>query len=295
MLRKIINDNKVLHLILNTWSNDSIGIYDYSSSSIKKLRAFIPDSTYVVRTKGNIFQNIEQHADINFKNGDDLLFYVNNNNNDTFILVNPIPKKLKLTQKNYDYLNNKMWYVLKTVSLDNSEENMNGKESNEDYYLNENDLIKIGRVKYAVQKLFIRSKDIGNVAEPPAPLEEKYNISESNKGTPPVFEFNYEVQDSSGYVDLSEKDKTNKNDKKEIKCENCVMELFNNETDDGENFFISFCKCKEKKYYHYKCLKDYLKKLMEIKENPKEEPPVETMTFKNFECSGGCSIQITKC
>ena len=105
------NEKKVLFLILKTWSNETIGIYDYSSSAIKIVKAFIIDSTFVVRTKNNLFLNIEQHADIDNKNGDDLLFYVNNNQNDIFILMNPLPKNLKLNEINYDYINNKIWYV----------------------------------------------------------------------------------------------------------------------------------------------------------------------------------------
>ena len=285
MFSKIKNDNRILHLILNTWSNDSIGIYDYSSSSIKKLRAFIPESTYVVRTKGNIFQNIEQHADIDTKNGDDLLFHVNNSNDDTFILINPIPKNLKLTQVNFDYLNNKIWYVLKTDKQENSEKKENDKECNEEYYLNVNDLIKVGRVKYAVQKLFIRSKDNNNNgAEPPGPVMEiKYNISDLNKNAPPVFDFVYEVKYFSDYVDISEKNKSIEEGKEKEKCKYCDNQLINNETDDGENFLISLCKCKE--LVHYKCLKNQLKLQMELKDESKLDQPVDTMTFKAYECS----------
>ena len=288
MLPLFKNDNKILNLILNTWGNDPNEIYDFSSNSIKKLRALIAESTYVVRTKNNIFQNIDQHADIDTKN-EDLIFHVNNSNHDTFILINPIPKNLKLTQYNFHYLNNKIWYVLKTDNQDNKEIKENDKKFNEEYYLNENDLIKIGKVKYAVQKIFLKSKNsIDNGAEPPGPdIEEKYNISESNKNTQPVFDFTPEVKNSSGYVDLSEKDKSTEENKKKIVCQFCDNKLINQETDDGENFFISFCNCD---LVHFKCLKDYLNKQMEIKEQPKEDQCVETMTFKNFECSK-CSIQ----
>ena len=286
MSTKVKNDFKILYLILNTWSNDSIGIYDYSSSSIKKLRAFIPESTYVVRTKGNIFQNIAQHADIDTKNGDDLIFYVNNSNNDTFFLINPIPKNLKLTQVNFDYLNNKIWYVIKTdIQVKKEDDN----ESNEEYYLNENDLIKLGRTKYAIQKIVIRSKNNNKGVEPPCPaMEIKYNISELNKNTPPVFDFVYGVKNFTDYVDISEKNKSNDNGKDKIKCRLCIEGDINYETDDGENPLIALCRCEE--LVHYKCLKYQMKLQMELKDEDKLEQIVETITIKGFECSK-CSTQ----
>ena len=286
---KVKNENKILFLILNTWSNETIGIYDYSSNAIKKIKAFIRESTYVVRTKNNSFENKQQHADIDTKNGEDLLFHVNNSKNDTFILMNPIPKNLKLTEVNFEYLNNKIWYVIKTINEDNQNEI---KESNEDYSLNENDIIKLGRLKYAIQKINILNRDVGdgNGAGPALPIQEiKYKINELNANLEPVFEFNHIVKKFSNYVDINEKGAI----KEEMDEKACIIckgnkNFINNETDDGENFLINFCKCKEK-IYHYKCLKYQLKSQMEIVEEDRKQY-VDSMTFKNFDCNH-CGFQ----
>ena len=79
---------------------------------------------------------------------------VNYPRNDTYILMNPIPKNLKLKEDNLEYLNNKMWYVLRTINPDSADNNNN--DCNEEYYLNENDIIKIGRMKYNVNKIYIK-------------------------------------------------------------------------------------------------------------------------------------------
>ena len=281
------NEKKVLFLILKTWSNETIGIYDYSSSAIKIVKAFIIDSTFVVRTKNNLFLNIEQHADIDNKNGDDLLFYVNNNQNDIFILMNPLPKNLKLNEINYDYINNKIWYVLKTIT--ENEGNQNSiKECNEDYYLQENDLIKLGRVKYAVQKIkLLKDSNNSSGAEPAIAVSEiKYNISDLNKNLGAVFQFDYIVKNFSNYIDINEKGST-KEGNQSIICEDC-KNYKSNETDDGENPLISFCKCQKPK--HFKCLKRRLKDYMEIVNEEDKKVYVESMVFKNFECNE-CGMQ----
>ena len=281
------NEKKVLFLILKTWSNETIGIYDYSSSAIKIVKAFIIDSTYVVRTKNNLFLNIEQHADIDNKNGDDLLFYVNNNQNDIFILMNPLPKNLKLNEINYDYINNKIWYVLKTIT--ENEGNQNSiKECNEDYYLQENDLIKLGKVKYAVQKIkLLKDSNNSSGAEPAIAVSEiKYNISDLNKNLGAVFQFDYIVKNFSNYIDINEKGST-KEGNQSIICEDC-KNYKSNETDDGENPLISFCKCQKPK--HFKCLKRRLKDYMEIVNEEDKKVYVESMVFKNFECNE-CGMQ----
>ena len=278
----LINDKKILYFIANIWNNDSNGIYDYTSTSIKSIKAYISESTYVVKTKNDIFLNIKQHADIQNENGDVLIFHVNNSINNSYILMNPIPRHLELNEINFEYINNKIWYVLKTVDLENHEKSLN---CNEEYYLNQNDIIKIGKVKYAVQKIHLLQNDNNIGAEPPPfpVIETKYKISELNNNLDAVFEFVFPVKLFRDYINKYEKI-INPNEKMDIyNCRYCNNNNINQETDDGENFLISVCKCKE--LVHYKCLKNYLIGLLEKKdENENELIYDEVMTFKDFEC-----------
>ena len=58
------NDKSYLFLELNTWTNDTNGIYDYSTDAVKTVKANVCEQTYIVRTKNNAFKNIQQHSDI---------------------------------------------------------------------------------------------------------------------------------------------------------------------------------------------------------------------------------------
>ena len=280
MLSTVKNDNKILYLNLNTWESDSNYIFDYTSNEIKSIKAFISEATYVVKTNNDVFQNIEQHADIQTKNGDVLLFHVNNGSNNTYILINPIPNNLKYKEINFEYLNNKIWYVLKTVDLENKEKNSN---CNEEYYLNENDIIKIGRVKYTVRKIHLLQKDnnLKGLAPPIPAIDIKYKISDLNKGLDPVF--NFIVEDFIGYNDINEK-KINSNEIKNIRCIYCNEYNIIKETDDGDNFLISICECEKK--VHLKCLKDFFKNNLQEKNDDNENiiTYVNVMTFNDFEC-----------
>jgi len=274
------NENKVLLLKLNTCANDSNGIYDYTISSNKNLQTFIIQQTYFVRTKNNIYLNRNNHADIKFEEGEeDLIFYIKNETKDNYILINFIKKNLELNDANFNYINNKIWYVLKTTDLDNRDNDIN---CNEEYFLNENDIIKIGRLKYAVQKIHLLNKN-NNVNEdaPAIPIvENNYNISDLNKNTNPVFQNVYLVKNFKGYIDIDEK---NKNvEEMEIKeCKYCHLLKKNEETDDGENFLISVCKCSE--LVHFKCLKYYIQSLKDVVDE-NDINIDESMVFKNYEC-----------
>ena len=286
----INNNRKILFLLLNTGSIDSSGIFDYSNVSGNKLKAYILNSIYIVRTKFNVYLNIEQHADIDTDNGEELLFYVKNSKQDNFSLINPLPVNLKPTDENFIYLNNKMWYIL------NSEGQENNLNCNEDYYLNENDIIKLGKIKYIVQKIHLLPKydNINNSAAPPKPVFElEYNISDKNKNTKPVFNMTYLVKYYKNYININEKIQDNQNNEEEniTKCKFCDNKFINPETDNGENFLISICKCKE--LYHFNCLKNYFKLLME-QDKKDENSFVQSYIFKNFECSKCKSSYPTK-
>lgn len=266
------NDKNYLYLELNTWTNDTNGIYDYSTDTVKTIKACITEKTYLVRTKNNSFKNISQHSEIQKEPGNELIFGINNGANNCFKLINPIPHNLKLTEKNTLYLNNKMWYVLKSDELEK-------KESNEEYYLNQNDIVKLGRVKYAIQKIHIEPKENINGAPPSAIKENKYDIYKLNQNLEPVFEFVYVIK----HQEPLQNETPIPNEQDCILCKNGKVEI-NKETDDGEpNPLISICKCKDNKY-HYKCLKNYIKD-NEIKILNQESKVIDNVKIlKNFEC-----------
>ena len=276
----VYNENYILNLKFNTWTKDIDGVYDHKSNDIKSLDIYINDATYIVRTNNNNIKRIEQHSDIQTKEGDELLFHINNGKNDCYKLINPIPYKLKLTEENIEYLNNKLWYILKSDSLDHE-------INNDDYYLCENDIIKLGSLKYAVQEIHIEQKDnIYNAAEPAKTLL-NYDINNLNKNSPPVFDYIYEVKDYYYNKDINIKPTYNGYNLSESEIKKCKICSFfeskNNELDDP---LISLCECSY--FLHYICLRKEINKRIII-EDIIDSNIVKSIKIKEFEC------EICKC
>ena len=278
------NDKKILSLTLNTWPNDTYGIYDYSTDTIKTILVNIEESVFITRTKNNIFREIFQHAYI--EEEDDLIFYVNNESDNEFSLINPIPYNLKYNSDNCSYLNNKLWYVVKSDELEKS------KNNDEEYYLNENDIIKLGKVKYVVKKINIQSRDNSYESEAPIAIKEiKYDISNSNKNDHPVLDFVFDVKSYSNYKDINEKIKKNDenpdDDEENNICKYCNNNHINPETDDGEpNPLISLCKCKNKEdLVHFKCMKNEILKRIEKRNDSENRILIDdSKTILDFGC-----------
>ena len=66
-----------------------------------------------------------------------------------YSIVNLIADNLRYRKYNIDYINNKIWYVIRP------EVTQKNKEYNADYYLNVNDMIKIGKVQYVVKEIHL--------------------------------------------------------------------------------------------------------------------------------------------
>lgn len=281
----MIENSKILILLLRTWTNDIGGIYDYSTKAVKVITDYVKESTYVVRDKNNSFKNISQHS--NISSGDELIFHVLCDIDNIIKLINPIPRNLKLTNDNCVYLNNKIWYVIKSENSSEIENN------NEDYFLLEGDIIKFGKIKFAVQK--IHTENNNNGIDPPMAINDlmKYDISKLNENTRPAFNYIFNVTHSKNIgennnLNDSSSSDNNEKDQKEICCI-CQQETMQQqqqielETDDGEsNSLISLCKCKGKGLAHIGCLKNSF--IVRV-ENKDDKNKLDTnIIIENFEC-----------
>ena len=284
-------NEKYLKLVLYTWdkeNNEVNSIFDYSSKSLKEETIFFEKETYLARTKYDEFKTYENHEEFKKteeEEGNVLIFKLNKEEEeekDKYILTSLFPTNLQLNEENLNNINNKIWYILKTSDIDNKE---NDKNCNEEYYLNENDIIKFGRVKYIVQKIHLlnnNNKDVPSNSND----ENNYNISDLNKNTNSVFQCVYPVKNFKGYKDNNVKNNNVSNEeieKKGCDCYECLLENEENDkegNDKEENFLISLCKCN--KLVHFKCFKYYLNNLKELKENNTKFD--ESKVFKNFEC-----------
>ena len=126
-----------------------------------------------------IIINKEDYQNDIFFEKEEILFYTRKSfKTGLYELINPVRKKMIKNKNNIDNLNNRLWYVVKS-----KKENDN---NNEDYNINENDIIKLGRRKFEVIKKNITSYN--NIIS--YENEDNYNISEINKRTGSIFDIN---------------------------------------------------------------------------------------------------------
>ena len=256
---------KIVIITLRTWPNDIGGIYDYSSKSIKQNIDYVLESTYITREKSNKFRNEKQHS--NIEDDDDLIFYVMKDE-ETFKLINLIPKNFELTNENCTYLNNKTRHATRNEDANEKDDNIN-----EDHHLSINDIIKFGKIKFVVQDIHIENNN-KNIDPPMAANDSmKYDVTKLNQNCPPVFDYVFNV-----HKNLRDSEIPNP-EKKCFICNKPKFEQENSETDTGEsNNLISLCKCKEKGMAHLECLREIFHEIEVSKLVDK------SIIIENFEC-----------
>ena len=253
---------KILSLFTRTWVRDSHGLYDYESIQTKNLNVIIAESVIIARKKHEI-QTIGINKELD--NEQELLLKVKYLNNDIYSIENPITFNMQPTEENIINLSNKIWYVLKSENLNNSTNIQTITNINDDYNLCKNDIIKLGRVKYALNHIHIPDKNhIIDIESSNDPLS--YNVSSINMNSLPVFNFIYTVKNEI----------SNNND--EILCKIC----YSNDNDIN-NPLIHLCSCSGGiRFSHYFCIKKWMETKLNIKENDKKT--VKSYNIKSFNC-----------
>ena len=261
------NENFVLSLCTKTWIRDSHGLYDYESNQTKNLNAVLAESIYIGRKKHDI-KTLNSPNDL--KQDEELLFNVKNDYKDEYALENEVPIRIQPTEKNINDLSNKIWYVLKNDPNQSNQSNQTITNTNDDYYLCKNDVIKLGRVKYSLNEINIPSKHNNIDVAVPSNDPTKYDIDELNMNTEPVFDFIFQAKDSSEYKDISDDEKV---------CKICYSE----ENDKENNPLVHLCNCNGGlRFSHFECIKKWMETKLITKEN--EKKTVKSYNIKSFNC-----------
>jgi len=168
------------------------------------------------------------------------------------------------TEKNITDLQNKLWYIIKHEEGNNTNTNQITQNTNEDYTICLNDIIKLGRVKYSANEInFIKEKDQMEIDQTGTNV---YNITDINQGTQPVFDFIYKTTT----IEMNTAD--------EHQCKICLSG-----GSDLSNPLVTLCKCTGGiKYTHYDCLKRWMHTKLSKKEN--EKKTVTSYNIKSFNC-----------
>ena len=242
--------NNFLHLSLKI-SENSNGIFDKSNIIMEeefdineKAFAFLKNNNHLVIDKN---QGSKQNDEI-------LLFRAKPGEEEYIQLENNLPRNsLKLTKELINTLNYKLWYVIKNYPEENEKDNNNiiKDNINEDYYLCENDIIRLGNFKFILKEIHLNNYSKDFFLKNKNKL--KYDIHDINKNNNPVFEFtpkleNYKIKEE-----------------KEIICSIC-----NKNNCDINNPIVSLCDCELYKNKHYKCLKESFKSQLKIIQNDKK-------------------------
>ena len=183
-----------------------------------------------------------------------LLFHVRNENN-RFIIESPLPSKL--SNDNYDVLNNKIFIYLSPKDTD--------KKIYSSYYLLDNDIIKLGNIKYLV-KIYIKN-NYTNITTNTTDNSLNYDISSLNKDSKLIIEQYQEIK--SYYESLTFQDK--------IICKICKAY----EKCNSDNPMIKVCKCNI--YYHFSCLKNMIQYYRTF-EKENEDKTVKNYYYKGVNC-----------
>ena len=250
---RVPNENFVLNLGTRTWVRDSHGLYDYESSQTKNLNAVLAEGIYLARKKHDI-KTLNSPNELK-KDEEELLFNVRNDFKDEYALESTVPIRIQPTEKNINDLSNKIWYVLKNDPIHSNQSNQTITNTNDDYFLCKNDVIKLGRVKYTLNEINLPSQQNNIDRAAPTTDPNKYDIDGLNKNTEPVFEFIFEAKDSSDYTDIPDDERL---------CKIC----YNEDNDKERNPLVHLCNCNGGlRFSHFECIKRWMETKLIIKVN----------------------------
>ena len=265
----ILDDEKLgLYLNFKTHTNNRKSLYDFSSKEINEINTLVDNGTFIIR-KDKSFFRVDFLSDIEKKLGEELLFKVRIRNNNIFMLENPVPKNnIPITIDNINNINNKIWFVLNS-------NNPKLENENEDYYLCENDVIRMGNIKLIVKELHIEDKreelekkdDNMKYKEKESKIKENYDIHKLNENSGPIF--NFFPQTKKCFIS-----------QEEAGMENIICNICKGNNCNMNNPLIAFCNCN---YFHFNCLK-YKIKNDSIKYFLNDKKKVDTYYIKRYKC-----------
>ena len=298
-----MEDRYFISMIFRIWKiNNEEGIFYYKIRNFDEYNNLFfdygPDDKgcFLIKTLDNDIKCIEDHKTFNPEKGDEILFRIRESfKSNIYEIINPIIEhKISRNNCNNNYLNDKIWYPVKSSKYFEG--------NKQDYFLNENDIIKLGRIKYILfKKHFSFGEEKENIKD--YIFNRNNNISyicNINKNSKSILNIdintNQYIINNSKYLikNTTKKKKTTNSDEIDNENEN------KNETDgeseseneyykcgicynsdsDINNPLISLCNCHD--YIHYECLKMHLSSKLITTENIKNS--VTTYRCRKFNC-----------
>ena len=249
----------MLSLLFKTFIDSANGIFYYKANDNIKIKSdnlkITNENVYVIIDGNNNYKIINNLKNLPMDNNFNILFKIRKSfkKNNIYEIINPIIRVSEIN-KDENFINNlnkSMWFPVKS-NTNNEEEN-----EKEDYILNENDIIKLGKLKFEVIIIHINQINKQNKRK----KLYHYNISNLNYNSKPIF--NIDIKDDQYNVkkilkekeknDDEKKENTNKKNKKEKEGkeekESEYHETINYNSNKSTNFSRSTIENKLKKKY----------------------------------------------
>ena len=305
---------------IKIWENEyEDGMFNYKIDNNKEFKSqyfnfgLKDKDCFLIKTIDNDIMRVDNNREVLPNVGDEILFRIRKSlKSNIYEVINPIIElKINTSEYSNKYLNYKIWYPLK--SLRNNIDN-----NNQNYSLNINDIIKLGKRKYLVYKLhFARGREKENINDDDFNKNNNISyISSINKNSKSIFNFDikpnqYKIinnknsinnekinvvneqqfknfiknenksfsESGDDYYNDNDNDNNNNNDSK---SENEDIKCYSclNSDSDKNNPLICLCNCHS--YIHYECLKKHLLSKITVMENFKKT--VKTYIFQKFNC-----------
>ena len=158
-MKKDNSNEKYASIEIQIWADaDSNGMFLYKNgyeNKFKKVYFNFDEKRkycFLIKTKNNCIKRIYEQKDVN--GNYDILFEIRASlkNNNIYETINPICRlKKNISNYNNDFLNNKIWFSVKSQTYN--------KGNIQNYNLNENDIIKLGKKKYIINKFHFASEE----------------------------------------------------------------------------------------------------------------------------------------
>ena len=251
-MESLIRSKKAcIKLISKTWDKDTNGLFDYYSKETSDYKSVLYGDVNIVRQGKEVKQGTTKEEN---EENTEQLFNIKRQG-DNFIIENNIETDMEQNEQNITELNNKIFYVIHN--------------RNKKMFLLNDDVFKLGRIKYVISEVSIYSGDTKyDLTIPNLPMVS--NINKQNSKIRNPFNLVRVVKSLSDIGNISEE---------KILCKICYME----ETDPENNPMVHLCKCKGSlNYTHFYCIKYWMKTKLQIKEN--EKKTVKNYFISKFNC-----------
>ena len=247
-----MSENEGLYLNLKTFKTTISGLYSNNNpSKIQTFYFFITNNSYILKMNDNIISN-QEHSISGISSEYHPMFLIkvnkesnkknNKEANKAYRLICPISQLMYIPiNKNLDIIKNKLWLVINSgkeemKKIENKDKNQklenknipNESEcQNEDYYLNENDIIKFGNIIYIVKEIHIRNGKENKSIPKNEKDKNNYDIHKLNfnKGKKLIFNSCYQED-----IILKSKNSNNLNDYNY--CEHIISDMTSEKKSD---------------------------------------------------------------